>query len=275
MSQSFVQLNTDGTGKKMDTQTTTTAGQHRQVFVLGDASTDANVGTAYTQPVSLASAPLPTGAATAALQTTGNSSVASVDTKTPALGQTTMAGSSPVAIASDQSSIPVSVADSTAQAYCATSSAFTPGATPQDVFTLTGSGTKTISIRRVYLAGISSTGNVAAFFLRKRSTANSGGTSSIVTAVPRDSNNAAATAVARQYTSNPTAGTLVGDVWAGYISCPSTGVSSAGSGFTVIELAPNNPIILRGTSQVLALNFNGSALPAGTTLLVTFEWVEA
>lgn len=51
---------------------------------------------------------LPTGASTSALQTTGNTSLSSIDTKTPALGQTTMAGSVPVAIASNQSAIPVS-----------------------------------------------------------------------------------------------------------------------------------------------------------------------
>lgn len=50
---------------------------------------------------------LPTGAATSALQTTGNTSLSSIDTKTPALGQTTMAGSTPVAIASNQTAIPV------------------------------------------------------------------------------------------------------------------------------------------------------------------------
>lgn len=51
---------------------------------------------------------LPTGAATSALQTTGNTSLSSIDSKTPSLGQTTMAGSVPVAIASNQSAIPVS-----------------------------------------------------------------------------------------------------------------------------------------------------------------------
>lgn len=43
MAQSFVQLATDGTGKKMDTQVTTTAAQHRQVMSIGDKATDANV----------------------------------------------------------------------------------------------------------------------------------------------------------------------------------------------------------------------------------------
>lgn len=51
---------------------------------------------------------LPTGASTSALQTTGNTSLSSIDTKTPALGQALMAASSPVTIASNQSAIPVS-----------------------------------------------------------------------------------------------------------------------------------------------------------------------
>lgn len=64
-------------------------------------------GSGVTQPVSAASLPLPAGAATSALQTTGNSSLSSIDTKTPALGQTTMSASQPVAIASNQSAISV------------------------------------------------------------------------------------------------------------------------------------------------------------------------
>lgn len=54
-----------------------------------------------TQPVSVS------GGATSAKQDTGNTSVASIDTKTPALGQATMANSTPVTLASNQTSIPV------------------------------------------------------------------------------------------------------------------------------------------------------------------------
>lgn len=60
-----------------------------------------------TLPISAASLPLPTGAATAALQTTGNSNLASIDTKTLAAGQALMAASSPVVIASNQSPVPI------------------------------------------------------------------------------------------------------------------------------------------------------------------------
>lgn len=77
-----------------------------------------------TLPVSAASLPLPAGAATSANQVseigllttidadTGNiaTSTASIDTKTPALGQALMAVSVPVAIASNQSALPISAA---------------------------------------------------------------------------------------------------------------------------------------------------------------------
>jgi hypothetical protein len=114
------------------------------VSVANFPATQAVTGTFFqaTQPVSAASLPLPSGASTSALQTTGNTSLSSVDSKlttlnakdfstaalqtlgnagltsidatlvgitnkTPTLGQKPSSGSSPVVIASDQSSIPV------------------------------------------------------------------------------------------------------------------------------------------------------------------------
>ena len=79
--------------------------------ILVDASAHAQpvTGTFFqaTQPVSAAALPLPAGASTAANQATANTSLASIDGKTPALGQATMAASTPVTIASDQSAIPI------------------------------------------------------------------------------------------------------------------------------------------------------------------------
>lgn len=121
MADSFVQLNNDGPGKKIDTRTENVNGDHRQVMVIGDPNTNANVanvtaaggvqvdGSGVTQPVSAASLPLPTGASTAANQTTANTTLSTISTNTPAVGQATMAASSPVVIASNQSSVPVSL----------------------------------------------------------------------------------------------------------------------------------------------------------------------
>lgn len=61
-----------------------------------------------TQPVSVTSLPLPTGAATSANQTTANSSLGSINGKLNSLGQKTSINSTPVVLSSDQSTIPVS-----------------------------------------------------------------------------------------------------------------------------------------------------------------------
>lgn len=55
-----------------------------------------------TQPVSAASLPLPTNAATSSLQSTANTSLASIDTKIPALGQALAASSTPVVLPAAQ-----------------------------------------------------------------------------------------------------------------------------------------------------------------------------
>lgn len=60
-------------------------------------------------PISATALPLPAGASTSALQTSGNISLTSIDGKLATLGQKAMAGSTPVVIASDQSTVPVSI----------------------------------------------------------------------------------------------------------------------------------------------------------------------
>lgn len=66
-------------------------------------------GSGFTQPISAVALPLPTGAATSALQTSGNASLTSIDGKLNSLGQKTSAGSVPVVFASDQSTLPTNV----------------------------------------------------------------------------------------------------------------------------------------------------------------------
>lgn len=83
---------TQGTGTNIDTRTEATNGNHRQVVVIGDPSTNAGVApvdaTAGVKvdlgsdnDVTVTSSALPTGAATAANQTTANTSLSSIDTK--------------------------------------------------------------------------------------------------------------------------------------------------------------------------------------------------
>lgn len=161
--------------------------------------------------------------------------------------------------------------------YMACSSAFTPGATPQDIFSITGNATTNVYVQKMGISTTQTTEGVNAWFLAKRSTANSGGTSASVTAVPMQSGNAAAAATLLQYTANPTAGTLIANMWAAWLNSPK--VSTAGiGGLQGLELdfetMYGQPIALLSAAQVLAWNFGGNALPAGLSVLAWAQWFE-
>ena len=84
-------------------------------------------GSGVTQPVSATALPLPAGAATGTKQDTGNTSLSNIDGKVPAKGQAAMAASTPVAIASDQSPVPVAQAATAAYTVQRTNSIGTTG----------------------------------------------------------------------------------------------------------------------------------------------------
>lgn len=155
---------------------------------------------------------------------------------------------------------------------------FNPAVTPTDVFTLTGSATKTVRVTRVQISG-SNTGNTNAFFqFIKRSAANTGGTTVNLSEVPYDSTNAAATSVAVNYTVNPAAlGTAVGTLTGGLIFL--SALASTNS-FTDKEIIfgsnSTQGIVLRGTSEIFAINFNGVNLGilSATVLNISVEWTE-
>lgn len=142
MADSSVEI-TAGSGTPVDTRTVGT-GDHRQVFVLGDPTTntgvapvdvtyglavdvkrselpsgaataarqdtgntslssiDGKVTACNTGAVVVSSSALPSGAATSANQDTGNASLSSIDGKTPALGQALAAASVPVVLTAAQ-----------------------------------------------------------------------------------------------------------------------------------------------------------------------------
>lgn len=87
-------------------------------------------GSGVTQPISATVLPLPTGASTASLQTSGNATLTAIAGQLPAtLGQKVMASSLAVTLASDQSTLPVSLASSPLPTGGATSALQTTGNT--------------------------------------------------------------------------------------------------------------------------------------------------
>jgi hypothetical protein len=245
-------------------QGSTTSGQKGQL-ILGAVTTAApTYTTAQTSPLSLTTA--------GALRTDGSGTTQPVSgTVTANQGGTWTVQPGNTANTTPWLTEPRSP---TLATYSAAATNIAPAATPTDVFTIYGSASKTVKVQRILVTGTQTTAGLVTVVLAKRSTTNTGGTSTSTTAVPNDSNNAAATATCLSYTANPTStGTLVGNVYSAkiLINKPADTTSN------IIDLIPSamfgQPIVLRGTSQGLAVNFNSVTLTGGS-VSCTIVWTE-
>ena len=160
--------------------------------------------------------------------------------------------------------------------YSAATGSFTPPATPTDMFIINGSATKTIKISQIIISTTQTTAGVNVFFVVKRSTANTGGTSVSETLVPYDSQDTAATGTAKHYTANPTVGTAVGTIRSPKLwSADASGANSGMSIYTFdFQRLNEQGMTLRGVAEGLAVNFNGAALPAGLSVNISVTWTE-
>ena len=238
-----------------------------------------------TQPVSIATMPS-TPVTGTFWQATQPVSIATMPT-TPVTGtfwQTTQPISGAVSFTAPQHVILDSEAQSdsvgslytNAEGRKATYSAcaiFSPGAAG-DVAVLPGSATKTIRVLRVeFSCSTSGTAQIQTIQLIKRSTADTGGTSAAVVAVPHDSLFPAASAAPRSYTAAPSLGTLVGPVRAERGNDP-TSISSGGN-LTVWTFGTEpggSTIVLRGVAQQLCVNM--ASVPSVQTVTAMFTWTE-
>ena len=144
-----------------------------------------------------------------------------------------------------------------------------------DIFSITGSATKTIRIKHISVDGTRTTATNVSVQLVKRSTANTGGTPTTITSVPWDSNFATATATVRTYGTNPTTGTLVGILHSEKMHMP-TATSAGGDELTFtfhVEGGNMSDVVLRGTNEVLAVNMNG-VTATGNSMNIDIVWTE-
>jgi hypothetical protein len=152
----------------------------------------------------------------------------------------------------------------------------TPVATATDVLVLSGSATKVIRVTKVEVVGTATTASIYDHYIVKRTTANTGGTSTNVTAAKSDSADDAQTAALALYTANPSAvGTGIAvEAHKTYLSASATPGAAALPSSYEFGVRNDKAIVLRGTSESLAINFNGQAVPAGASLYLSFEWTE-
>jgi len=165
-------------------------------------------------------------------------------------------------------------ADSLTPTYTAAVSNLSAAGAATDIFTITGSASKIIRIRELRMMGRRTSAGDFAFEIIKRSTANAGGTFATVAGVVHDSTDPDATAVVRAYSANPsTLGTSIGVVRTGRVYFSGSGSASVPNEVGYTFGGMDRALTLRGTSQVLAMNFIGQTI-AGTAVQVYVKWTE-
>lgn len=171
--------------------------------------------------------------------------------------------------------ISVAPTDGTKVSYSAAAVGITLAALATDIFTITGSATKVVRITRIEITGSSTAGSGAVVNLQliRRSAANTGGTSTSDTAVSHDTTDSTATATVVHYTVNPTLlGAAVGTVRSSRTAFVAAGLSDVPTQWEFGN-RPSKAIVLRGTSQILALNIGGITVTGGVAD-INIEWTE-
>ncbi len=166
-------------------------------------------------------------------------------------------------------------------AYAA-SGQFTPAATPNDLLTIFGSATKTVRVLSIQFGANNTAAGSQQYFISKRSAVTTGGTPVAATAIPLDSNDAAATATVNHYTADPTPGTALGNInikrVASPVLVPATFASIVQD--VCFEMLPVDgsglarAVTLRGVAQGIAVNYNDAALVSGQVHVYTVLWTE-
>lgn len=244
--------------------------------------------------VQVGASALPSGAATEATQSTQNTRIGDVTEAAPAsdtassglngrlqrIAQriTSLIGLLPASLGTKTAAGSLSVTLSENETYSAVATSVAVAASPTDIFTITGSASKVIRVKRVAVSATATSDANALVSLVKRSTANSGGTATTRTRVPHDNLNNPVTAVVRSYTANPTLGTSVGIIDAHTVPigvvAPSSNNPTASNQHELFQSsAKGQDIVLRGTGDVLAINLNATTI-AGGLFHCSVEWSE-
>jgi hypothetical protein len=167
--------------------------------------------------------------------------------------------------------------------YSAVSIGLVPAASATDIFCISGSTTKNISIKRISISGTAGTLVTAPFTLLRRVSLDTGGTPASTTALPvagaNLSSDAAATAVLTAYTANPTivdssplyfrSGVLSLNTTAALVAAPRLmwEFGESVGDFT------RGLDILKNTAQQVCVNLNAVSVTSGV-LNIDITWVE-
>lgn len=153
---------------------------------------------------------------------------------------------------------------------------FSPVAAATDVLVLSGAANKVIRVTKVGITGSATAAALVDLYVTKRTTANSGGTSTNPTATKYDSSDSAPSATLTLYTANASSlgtGTgLEGDIIYLPASATPAGEPTHWERFYGINGAKCP--ILRSATESISINFGGATQPSGARYYLYIEWTE-
>jgi hypothetical protein len=134
-----------------------------------------------------------------------------------------------------------------------------------------GNATNIALVTELRITGIQTTAGILNAEIIKRSAADTAGTPANITAVPDDSNYAAASSQPVSFTgTGPSVGAAVGDIDNAEVGFMAAGTVSPNDIY--IANWRQKPIVLRGTAQEICANLGGAV--TGGTITVTWKWIE-
>lgn len=150
-------------------------------------------------------------------------------------------------------------------------------ATPTDIVSLFGDGTKIIRVKQVIVSGIATGASTIIAGLIKRTTLNTVGTPTAATVVKHKASQPTSIATVNSYGAAPTVGSttsggLVDSRRVGLGIIATTTISPLATIFDFTKAG--REIYLELATDALSLNMLGAALPGGTKLDIVFRWVE-
>lgn len=166
--------------------------------------------------------------------------------------------------------------------YSATSVGLVPASSATDLFCISGSTTKTISIRKITIGGTASTAITTPFLIYQRSALGTGGTAAtglaLPVATPLSPTDPAATAVVTAYTANPTVASSPILMDAALVDLPVT--TAAGGAVeatlpygTSVDVLNKGLDIPKSTTIQYCVNLNGVSVSSGV-LKISMQWQE-
>jgi hypothetical protein len=145
-----------------------------------------------------------------------------------------------------------------------------------DFLMIQGSSSRIIRMVHLIVSAFATAAGEQLFQVVKRSTADTGGTGALLTAVPHDSTDPPATAVLTAFSGVPAAGAVVGLVANKVIAVPSLLAPAINADPTVFDFGATDQstteVMLRGAAETLVLGASG--LLVGATFAVYCTWTE-